>query len=58
LQENEADKEEEKITDFKKEELCLNISFVSKMDRGDLKTMTGDLIKEKAGLESGNEWKL
>lgn len=30
---------------------------VSKMDEGDLKTMTGDLIKEKAGLESGNEWK-
>jgi len=22
-----------------------------------LKTITGELIKEKAGLESGNEWK-
>jgi hypothetical protein len=57
LQENEVDKEGEyglvkKKGDYgcKEEELCLKMSFLSKMDEGDLKTTAGGLTKEKVGM--------
>jgi hypothetical protein len=45
------------ISNIQGGELCLNVSFVSRKDERDFKTTAKGLIKEKARLESGNEWK-
>jgi hypothetical protein len=45
------------ISNIQEGELCLNVGFISRKDERDFKTTAKGLIKEKARLESGNEWK-